>query len=151
MSRKNTVIRDIGVDYKFKSTEVQSLINKIMYDGKKTLAQNIVYEAMDLIGENALETLKKALVNLSPNSEVRYKKVGGSTYAVPRRPRTSRRAFLAIKWLIEEARSTKANQISLGLNQAIVNAANNTGKGIESKLQLEKLADNSRAYSGLNW
>lgn len=151
MSRSITVIKDIGRDYRYNSTNVQYLINKLMECGKKSIAAKIVYDAFDIIGDEALSTLEQALSNLSPEAEVRYKKVGGSTCPVPRQPNVRRRQFLAVKWLLEDARSGKGKPMHIKLAEALKGAANNQGKGVDAKNQLQKLADANRAYAGLNW
>lgn len=151
MGRKLTHYRDIGTDHQYQSRLVQALINKVMQDGKKTTAEKIVYDAFEIIGEQALDTFNQAIENLSPEAEVRYKKVGGSTCAVPRQPNGRRAEFLAFNWLLKAVRSGQGKPVSQLLAAEITAASKNEGKAYDEKLQLHKLAESNRAYAVLNW
>lgn len=154
MSRSLTVIREIPLDCRYKSSSVTSLINKVMQDGKKSIAEKIVYGAMEILekeGQNALEIIETALENLRPNAEVRYKKVGGATCAVPREPSVRRKDFLAKSWLLKAAKARSEKTMKEKLAQELLAASKNEGGAVQEKLQLQKIAENNRAYAVLNW
>lgn len=152
MGRSIVLVRDIGVDYKFGSYIAQALINKVMLDGKKSLATKIVHDAMDMLEGDAKEKLEQAVENLKPELEVRYRKIGGSTCAVPRTPNGRKALFLALNWLVDAARKNrKSKTMSQSLADEINLSYQKSGFAIEQREQLHKLAESNRAYSGLNW
>lgn len=154
MSRKTTPIRPKAPDAKYNSVLVGSLINKIMYDGKKSIAEAVVYEAFDKIkeqGMDPLETYSAALQNLKPSWEVRYRRVGGTTVAVPRAPSNKRADFQSLSWLVNSARERSEYRISDKLSNEIVAASKKEGSAMQAKVQLEKLAEANKAFAGFNW
>jgi len=155
MSRSLTIIRNIGSDHKYKSANVMSLINKVMKDGKKSIAEKIVYGALEIIEKthsaNPTEILETSLENLRPMAEVRYKKVGGATCAVPREPSERRKQFLAMFWLLKAANARSEKTMKEKLAEELMAASKNEGGAVQEKLQLHKLAESNRAYAVLNW
>lgn len=152
MGRRKIIVRTITPDHVYHDVLIAQLINKVMISGNKSLARRIVYKALEVVAENGsnpLTTLHQAINNLQPQMEVRYKKVGGSTCAVPRRPNQRRRLYYALSWLVNDMRSGRT--AIDGLAKAILAAANNEGAGITARDQQNKLADANKAYAGLNW
>jgi len=147
----------IKLDKVYNSQEVAKLINYLMIDGQKAVAEKIVYNALDEIkkqGQDPLRTLHQAIGNTSPNFEVKPRRLGGASYLVPIEVRRERKLFLALNWIIEAARSRpnkEYHSFSKKLLAEIVEAAKNQGQGVAKKLQTEKLAETNKAFSHLKW
>ena len=135
-----------------------------MKDGKKTIAQKIVYEAFEVIkqkGEDPLKTLEKALDNISPKMEVKPRRVGGASYMVPIEVRGPRRSSLAISWLVDAARSRSSKDFDekpknkplmiLKLATEIMNAATGTGKAFAKREEMHRMAEANKAFSHFRW
>jgi len=141
----------------YQSIEVAKLINYVMLDGKKSVAQSIVYGLIEKLkkeSENPLEVLNKAIANVSPIHEVKPRRLGGASYLVPIEVRKERRLFLALNWIVNAAK-TRSNKefhtFSEKLYAEIKEASQQQGAAFAKKTQTEKLADANRAFSHLKW
>ncbi|HKN41683.1 MAG TPA: 30S ribosomal protein S7, partial [Sphingomicrobium sp.] len=130
-------------------------INKVMSDGKKSLAERIVYDALAIVGErsgeDAVETLEAAIKALTPVLEVRSRRVGGATYQVPVEVRPERREALAIRWLIKAARARNEHTMEERLAGELLDAANMRGAAVKKREDTHKMADANRAFSHYRW
>ena len=155
MSRKgNTPQRSVLPDPKHGSETIARFINMVMQSGKKSVAEKIVYGAMDVIGEknpNALELVEKALGNVSPSVEVKSRRVGGATYQVPVEVRPERRQALAIRWLIESARKRGEHTMEERLSGELMDAANNRGSAVKKREDTHRMAEANKAFSHYRW
>ena len=158
MSRRNRKIqkKEIKADPVYSDTTISYFINKIMWDGKKEMARNIVYGALDTLSkknstESAVSVFKKAIDNCKPNLEVRSRRVGGATYQVPVDVRPVRRSALAIRWIILHARSRKEKTMADRLAGELMDAYNNKGVSIKKKEDVHRMAESNRAFSHYNW
>ena len=152
MPRRAAAIRhDVVPDVKFNNRLVTQLINKVLLDGKKSLAENIVYGAFDLIqektGEDPLAVLKKAMDNVRPTLEVKPKRVGGATYQVPMEVPTRRATTLAIRWIVDFSRKRREHTMRERLANEILEAAENQGASVKRREDLYKMAESNRAFS----
>lgn len=157
MPRKKTksLQRDIAPDRKYNSVLVQKFINKIMLDGKKQLAENLVYDAIEkasktLKQENELEVFEKAIKNVSPHLEVKSRRVGGANYQIPFEVKGNRQTHLAFMWFVEAARSRRKGMgkaFDDVLAAEIVDAFNNTGNAVKKKEDTHKMAEANRAFA----
>ena len=147
--------RQLVVDPVYGSPLVTQLINKILLDGKKTVAESIVYGALEGCreknGQDPVATLKKALDNIRPSLEVRSRRVGGATYQVPVEVRTERRQALAIRWLIQAARSRNDRTMIERLSAELLDAANNRGNAVKKREDTHRMAEANRAFSHYRW
>mgnify|MGYP001382456270 FL=1 len=147
--------RQVLPDPVYSSELVARLINKVMLDGKKSLAERIVYKAFDLIkertGNDPVETLETAVKNAMPLLEVRPRRVGGATYQVPCEVRPERRQTLALRWLVHEARERNERTMVERLAAEIIDAANNTGATIRRREELHRMAEANRAFAHYRW
>ena len=157
MSRRRSVVkRETLPDPVFNDIVVAKFINKIMYDGKKSIAQSALYSAFDELKtripeEEPLNVFKKALENVKPQIEVRSRRVGGATYQVPVDVRPSRRLALSMRWLIEYSRERGEKEMSRRLAGELVDAYNNRGNAIKKKEDVHRMAEANRAFSHYNW
>jgi small subunit ribosomal protein S7 len=158
MRTKQAKLRDTAPDAKYGSPVVTRLINRSMRDGKKSVAQRHVYQALQSAAEAAnkkpLEILETALRNITPQMEVRTRRVGGASYQVPMPVRTHRGTSLAIRWLVLEAnkRSNKEyHTYAEKLAAEILDAVQNAGGAIEKKLTSHKMAEANKAFSHFRW
>ena len=155
MSRKgSTPQRTVLPDPKHGSETIARFINMVMQSGKKSVAEKIVYGAMDVIGEknaNALELVEKALGNVSPSVEVKSRRVGGATYQVPVEVRTSRRQALGIRWIIAAARERNERTMTERLSSELLDASNNRGNAVKKREDTHKMAEANRAFSHYRW
>ena len=155
MSRKGSPgTRSILPDPKHGSEVVARFINMVMKSGKKSIAEKIVYGAMDVIGEkspNALELVEKALGNVSPSVEVKSRRVGGATYQVPVEVRSSRRTALAMRWVIEFARKRGENTMPRKLAAELLEAAENRGGAVKKREETHRMAEANKAFSHYRW
>lgn len=147
--------REVLPDPVYNSVLVTKLINNIMLDGKKGVAQKIVYEAFDIIknktGVDPLEQFKKALDNIMPNLEVKAVRRGGANYQVPMEVRAERRQTLGLRWLINYARNRSDKNMSARLAAEIMDAVNNTGGAVKKKEDTHKMADANKAFAHYRW
>ena len=156
MSRRHRAQkRVINPDPKFNDLVVSKFMNSIMYEGKKSVAENIFYGALDRIQSRAktdpLPLFHQALENVMPAVEVRSRRVGGATYQVPVEVRTERRQALAIRWLIAAARSRNENTMEERLSGELLDAANNRGTAVKKREDTHKMAEANRAFSHYRW
>ena len=154
MPRKVTVSlqRRVNPDRKYQSVLVQRLINKSMLDGKKLVAEKAVYEALEIAArklnsENPLEVFEKALKNVSPNFEVKSRRVGGANYQIPFPIQGHRQLHFAFSWMVQAARSRKGMSYANRLASEIVDAYNETGGAFKKKEDTHKMAEANRAFA----
>jgi len=147
--------REIIPDPLFNSRIVTKLINGVMYDGKKGVAQKVVYAAFDLIREKAgkepLEVFTAAVENVMPSLEVKARRVGGSTYQVPMEVREERRQTLALRWLVGYARNRGEKTMHERLAGEILDASNSTGSSVKKREDMHKMADANKAFAHFRW
>jgi small subunit ribosomal protein S7 len=156
MSRRHRAEkREIIPDPKFGDVVVTKFMNSVMYEGKKSVAENIVYGAFEIIENrakaNPLEVFKAALENVAPAIEVRSRRVGGATYQVPVEVRHERRPALAIRWLIQAARSRNDKTMVERLSAELLDAANNRGNAVKKREDTHRMAEANRAFSHYRW
>ena len=150
--RKSADRREIGPDPIYNDVVVSKFVNKIMWQGKKSTAQGIVYTALDelrgkITAEEPLTVFKKAIENCKPNLEVRSRRVGGATYQVPVDVRPSRRLTLAMRWLIINARERGEKSMSQRLAGELADAYNNRGNAIKKREDVHRMAEANKAFS----
>jgi len=155
MSRKgNTPQRTVLPDPKHSSEMIARFINMVMKSGKKSIAEKIVYGAMDVItekGNDALELVEKALGNVAPTVEVKSRRVGGATYQVPVEVRASRRTALAMRWTIESARKRGENSMPRKLAAELLDASENRGGAIKKREETHRMAEANKAFAHYRW
>ncbi len=156
MSRRHAAEkREITIDPKFQSAVVSKFMNAIMYDGKKSVAEGIVYGALETIEAktkaNPLSVFQQALDNVMPSIEVRSRRVGGATYQVPVEVRTTRRQALGIRWIISAARDRNERTMTERLSAELLDASNNRGNAVKKREDTHKMAEANRAFSHYRW
>ena len=156
MPRKGPVTkRPVVADPVYGSPVVSQLVNKILLDGKKSIAESIVYGALEgataKSGTEAVVILKKALDNVRPTVEVRSRRVGGSTYQVPVEVRPRRATTLAIRWLTDYAKARRERTMAERLANEIVDAANGIGAAVKRKEDIQKMAESNKAFAHYRW
>ena len=156
MSRRHSAEkREINPDPKFGDQVVTKFMNAIMLDGKKSVAERIVYGALDQVERKAktepLALFHHALENVSPHVEVRSRRVGGATYQVPVEVRTERRQALAVRWLIGAARGRNETTMVDRLSGELMDAANNRGTAVKKREDTHRMAEANRAFSHYRW
>ena len=152
MSRRGNIAkRDVLADPLYNSKMVTRLINNIMYDGKKGVAQKIVYDAFDIVkektGNDPLERFEKALENIMPVLEVKARRVGGSTYQVPMEVRPERRETLGLRWLTTYARARSERTMRERLAGEIMDAVNGNGNACKKREDTHKMAEANKAFA----
>ncbi len=147
--------REVMPDAVYNNRLVTQLINKILLDGKKSVAERIVYGAFDIMekktGGDPLATFKKAMDNVRPTLEVKPKRVGGATYQVPIEVNSRRSTTLAIRWIVGFSRKRREKTMAERLAGEIMDAANNTGASVKKREDLFKMAESNRAFSHYRW
>ena len=147
--------RPVIVDPVYGSPLVSHLVSKILYSGKKTVAQSIVYTALEgtreKTGVDPVQTLKKALDNVRPSVEVRSRRVGGATYQVPVEVKPSRANTLAMRWLVGYARARREKTMSERLMNEILDASNGLGASVKKREDTHKMAEANRAFAHYRW
>ena len=155
MSRKGSPgTRSILPDPKHGSEVVARFINMVMKSGKKSIAEKIVYGAMDVIGEKNSDTLalvEKALANVAPAVEVKSRRVGGATYQVPVEVRSSRRMALAMRWVIDSARKRGENTMPRKLAAELIEASESRGGAVKKREETHRMAEANKAFSHYRW
>ncbi|MEG0777384.1 MAG: 30S ribosomal protein S7 [Oscillospiraceae bacterium] len=153
--RGNVPKRDVLADPIYNSVLVTKLVNSIMLDGKKGVAQKVVYEAFDIIKEkidrNPLEAFTEALNNIMPSLEVKARRVGGATYQVPIEVRPDRRQTLGLRWLTTYARKRNEKTMKERLAGEIMDALNNTGGSVKKREDTHKMAESNKAFAHYRW
>jgi len=156
MSRRRAAIkREVLPDAKFGDMVLTKFINCLMYEGKKSVADTIVYTAFDRIakrtGADPVKVFHDALTNVRPAIEVRSRRVGGATYQVPVEVRTDRAQALAIRWLIGSSRSRSENSMEERLSGELLDASNNRGAAVKKREDTHRMADANKAFSHYRW
>ena len=153
--RKSADRRTILPDPKFGSEKLAKFMNMVMERGKKSVAEGIVYEALDFIaskrGGEAMETLDKALDNVRPMVEVKSRRVGGATYQVPVEVRPTRQQALAMRWLIEAARARTEKSMPQRLAAELMEASENRGSAVKKREEVHRMADANKAFAHYRW
>jgi small subunit ribosomal protein S7 len=143
--------RDLVSDPIHHSVLVTQIVNKVMLHGKRSLAEHIVYEAMEIIavktGEESLSTVKRAVDNVKPPLEVKSRRVGGATYQVPVEVRPRRSTTLAIRWIVDFARARREKTMAECLAAELTDAANGLGAAMKKRDDMQKMAESNRAYA----
>ncbi|MBZ4654897.1 MAG: 30S ribosomal protein S7 [Bacillota bacterium] len=156
MPRKGPVPkREVLPDPIYNSKVVTKLINKVMYDGKRGVAEGALYDALKIVeektGKNGLEVLEQAMKNIMPVLEVKARRVGGANYQVPVEVRADRREALGIRWLVTYARKRGEKTMDAKLAGEILDAANNTGGAVKKKEDTHKMAEANKAFAHYRW
>ncbi len=156
MSRRHRAEkREVLPDAKFGDLVLTKFMNNLMYDGKKSAAESIVYGALERVEERSrrepVEAFREALENVKPSVEVRSRRVGGATYQVPVEVRPERREALAIRWLIKAARARNESTMEERLSNELLDALNNRGSAVKKREDIHKMAEANRAFSHYRW
>jgi small subunit ribosomal protein S7 len=155
MRRRRAEVRVVPPDPVYGEVLVTKMVNKIMWDGKKSIAQKIVYGAIDILaqktGKDGIEVFKQAVENVKPIVEVRPRRIGGATYQVPVEVQEPRKTTLAIRWIVDVARSKKGKPMQEKLAEELLNAYNNTGAAIKKREDVHKMAEANRAFAHFRW
>ena len=152
MSRKRKApVRKVYPDPKFHSEVVSKFINSIMYDGKRSTAEKILYDAFDIVKEKSskdpVDIFKKALNNAAPHVEVKSKRIGGATYQVPIEVPNRRQFYLAAHWIIDSAKKRSGSPMSNRLAGELISASNNEGSAIKKKEDTHRMAEANKAFA----
>jgi len=156
MSRKRKAPKKIPiVDPRYKSVIIPKLINSIMYDGKKTVAEKIIYDAIDKIKSKSkdepITIFNEAINNIRPTVEVKSRRVGGATYQVPVEVKSKRAQALALRWLVEASRKRKDKNMSDKIFNEIYDAYQNKGSAIKKKEDTHRMAESNKAFAHFRW
>jgi small subunit ribosomal protein S7 len=156
MSRRHAAEkREVLPDAKFGDTVLTKFMNNLMVDGKKSVAESIIYNALDRVEKrlkrSPIDVFHEALDNIKPSVEVRSRRVGGATYQVPVEVRPTRREALAIRWLITAARKRNENTMEERLAGELADAVNNRGTAVKKREDTHKMADANKAFSHYRW
>ena len=155
MRKRRAVKRDVLADPIYSSKLVTKIINTIMKDGKKGIAQTIFYDAMDIVKEKTnkepMEVLNQALENISPALEVKSRRVGGANYQVPIEVKADRKQALGIRWLINYARLRGGHSMAENLANEIIDASNNTGAAVKKREETHRMAEANKAFAHYRW
>ena len=155
MRRKRNVERDIAPDTKYGNALVAKLINYVMRQGKKTIAEKVVYQAFATVGrqtgEDPLLVFQRALTNASPMLEIKSRRIGGANYQVPREVNPKRRVALALRWIIGGARVKAGKPMAVKLAEEIILAAKNEGSAIKRKTDMHRMAEANKAFAHFAW
>ena len=153
--RKSAVKRPVLADARYDSQTVSKFINAMMFEGKKSTAERIFYDAMDLVEQRTnqpgVNVFKQALSNLKPAVEVKSRRVGGATYQVPVEVRPERAQALAIRWLITAARARSEQTMAARLSGELLDASNNRGNAVKKREDTHRMAEANRAFSHYRW
>ena len=156
MSRRTKLVkRETPYDPKYKSLVMAKFINKIMFDGKKSTARTIVYDAMDLIADKTkaepMEVFDQALKNATPLLQVKSRRVGGATYQVPIEVRPERGMALAMRWLIDSARARSGRSMAEKLAPEMIDASQGQGAAVKKRQDTHKMAEANKAFAHYKW
>ncbi len=152
--RKKVVKREITPDSKYKNEFVAKLINCIMYEGRKSTAESIVYDAFQMMekqGKEPLAAFKNAVDNVKPLLELKTRRIGGANYQIPVEVNPDRSTSLAVRWIIEAARARKEKSMQERLANEIMSAINNQGGAIKKKDDTHKMAEANKAFAHYRW
>ena len=155
MRKRRATKRDVLADPIYNSKVVTKLVNHIMKDGKKGTAQNIIYDAFDIVkektGEDAMVVFNKAMDNIKPALEVKSRRVGGANYQVPVEVKPDRAQALAFRWLAQYARLRNGHSMAENLANEIIDASNGTGASVKKKEDTHKMAEANKAFAHYRW
>jgi len=155
MRKKQAVKRDVLPDPIYKSKVVTKLINAIMLDGKKGIAQSILYEAFDIVkektGQEPMEIFEKAMENIKPALEVKSRRVGGSNYQVPIEVTPARSQALGIRWLVTYSRARGGKGMAENLAAELIDASNGTGAAVKKREDTHRMAEANKAFAHYRW
>jgi len=156
MPRKGPAVRrELVPDPIYKSTLVTQLTNKILEEGKRTIAERIVYTALEIVEQKTsadpVASLKRALEQIRPELEVKSRRVGGTTYQVPMEVRPRRATTLAIRWLTDFAKKRREKTMSERLANEIIDASNGVGAAVKRRADMQKMAESNKAYAHYRW
>ena len=155
MRKRRATKRDVLADPIYNSKVVTKLVNHIMKDGKKGTAQNIIYDAFDIVkektGEEAMVVFEKAMNNIKPALEVKSRRVGGANYQVPVEVKPDRAQALAFRWLAQYARLRNGHSMAENLANDIIDASNGTGASVKKKEDTHKMAEANKAFAHYRW
>jgi len=157
MSRKKRVRKNraIAPDYKYQSIYVSKFINRVMLNGKKRVAENIVYKSLDKLSaevkESQINAFNKALENVIPLMEVRSRRVGGSTYQVPVEVRSERGLSLAMRWIVQMSRNRSGKSMIDALSLELIDSFNSVGLSVKKREDTHKMAESNKAFSHFRW
>ena len=156
MSRRRAAIKkEVLPDHKFKDKVLTKFMNSIMLDGKKSVSENIVYGALDIVSEKTskkpIEYFHSAIENVKPGLEVRSRRVGGATYQVPMEVRPIRAQALAMKWIVNSARKRSEKTMKERIANELIDAFNNKGNAVKKREDTHKMAESNRAFSHFRW
>lgn len=156
MARRNRAVKRVVVpDVKYNSKLVAGFINKLMRDGKKTLAASIFYDSLDIAEKRAkkpgIEVFEQAIKNATPLIEVRPRRVGGATYQIPLEVRPDRRQSLAIRWLVTSARARSGKSMAEKLAAEFMDASNNQGATVKKREDTHRMAEANKAFAHYRW
>jgi small subunit ribosomal protein S7 len=147
--------RELIPDPVYRSVLVTQLVNRILSRGKRSLAERIVYDALEVVkektGADPIQTLKRALDNTRPELEVKSRRVGGATYQVPVEVRPRRATTLSIRWVVNYARQRRERTMALKLANEILDASNGIGAAVKRKEDLQKMAESNKAFAHYRW
>jgi small subunit ribosomal protein S7 len=147
--------RDLMPDPVYRSVLVTQIINKVLQRGKKSLAEKVVYDALEIVAEksggDALSVLKRAVDNIKPQLEVKSRRVGGATYQVPVEVRPRRATTLSIRWLVGFARSRRERTMAERLAAELLDANNGVGSAVKRKEDMHKMAESNKAFAHYRW
>ena len=153
--RGNVPKREVLPDPVYQSVLVTKLINSIMLDGKKGVAQKVVYDAFDIIANKTkkepLDVFTQAMENIMPSLEVKARRVGGATYQVPIEVRADRRQTLGLRWLTAYSRARSEKTMKEKLANEIIDASNNTGSSVKKREDTHKMAESNKAFAHFRW
>ena len=155
MRKRRATKRDVLADPIYNSKVVTKLVNHIMKDGKKGTAQNIIYDAFDIVkektGEEAMVVFERAMNNIKPALEVKSRRVGGANYQVPVEVKPDRAQALAFRWLAQYARLRNGHSMAENLANEIIDASNGTGASVKKKEDTHKMAEANKAFAHYRW
>lgn len=154
MRRKRKYQREILPDPRFQNVVVAKFINRLMSQGKKSVAQRVFYDACDILAKqqkDPLQVFDEAIKNVSPAVEVKSKRIGGANYQVPREVRGDRRLTLAIRWLVSAAQAKKGKPMAEKLAEEFLASAKNEGSAIKKKQDMHRMAEANKAFAHFSW
>ena len=155
MRKRSAIKRDVLPDPIYKSKVVTKLVNAIMLDGKKGVAQDILYEAFEIVqkqtNKDAMDVFNEAMKNISPLLEVKSRRVGGSNYQVPMEVSDERAQTLALRWLVNYAKSRNGKGMAINLANDIIDAANGVGGAVKKREDTHKMAEANKAFAHYRW
>jgi len=156
MRRKKKVKREIKPDPKYNNTLVAKFINHLMGDGKKAVAQRVLYGTFEILkktskGKDPLEIFDQAIKNVAPLLEVKSRRIGGAHYQVPREVRGERKITLAMRWIIQAAKAKKGKPMAQKLAEELIDASKNTGAAVRKKQDIHRMAEANKAFAHFAW